>query len=114
MLIGEAAIASLGIHRRRVSSDEKWLSYRELELSGRSLTPDEVREVTNIARRIAAILLPESQFDANYRAVKGNCYDWQVSESSPQRTPPARIQTPHRRFLPNLNSSAKRRPASDE
>jgi hypothetical protein len=56
---------------------KKWLSYREHELLGRALSLDEVREVTNMARRIAAILLLEPALDANYRAVKEQCYDWQ-------------------------------------
>jgi hypothetical protein len=58
---------------------KKWLSYRERELLGRALTVDEVREVTNMARRIAAILLLEPQLDANYQAVKENYYDWQAN-----------------------------------
>ena len=41
------------------------------------LTLDEVREVTNMERRIAAILLLESALDETYQAVKANCYDWQ-------------------------------------
>ena len=49
---------------------KKWLSYRERDLLGRSLTIDEAREVTNIARRIAAILLVEPELDANYQVVK--------------------------------------------
>ncbi len=57
---------------------KKWLSYRERELLGRALTLDEVREVTNMARRIAAILLLEPALDENYQAVKVNCYDWQT------------------------------------
>ncbi|MGH9849919.1 MAG: type ISP restriction/modification enzyme, partial [Blastocatellia bacterium] len=44
---------------------KKWLSYRERELLGRALTLDEVREVTNMARRIAAILLLEPALDEN-------------------------------------------------
>jgi hypothetical protein len=55
---------------------KKWLSYRERELLGRALTLDEVREVTNMARRIAAILLLEPALDKNYQEVKANCYDW--------------------------------------
>ena len=55
---------------------KKWLSYRELELLGRALTIDEVREVTNMARRIAAILLLEAELDKNYSQVKEDCYDW--------------------------------------
>jgi len=48
---------------------KKWLSYRERSLLGRDLSKDEVREVMNMARRIAAILLLEPALDANYRAV---------------------------------------------
>ena len=48
---------------------KKWLSYRERELLGRGLRPDEAREVTQIARRVAAILLLEPALDASYRAV---------------------------------------------
>jgi len=55
---------------------KKWLSYCEKDLLGRALTPDEVREVTAIARRIAAILLLESALDANYQAVKAATFDW--------------------------------------
>ena len=58
---------------------KKWLSYREVELLGRSLTLDEVREVTNMARRIAAILLLEPQLDANYLVAKENCYEWKAN-----------------------------------
>lgn len=55
---------------------KKWLSYRERELLGRALTPDEAREVMNIARRIAAILLLEPALDANYETVKRSTYKW--------------------------------------
>ena len=55
---------------------KKWLSYREKELLGRDLRPEEVREVTNMARRIAAILLLEPALDTNYQAVKANTYPW--------------------------------------
>jgi hypothetical protein len=58
---------------------KKWLSYRERDLLGRSLTIDEAREVTSIARRIAAILLLEPELDANYQAVKQVLYAWQAS-----------------------------------
>jgi hypothetical protein len=57
---------------------KKWLSYRELELLGRPLTPDEAREVMNMARRIAAIVLLEPALDANYQAVKDATYSWPV------------------------------------
>jgi len=49
---------------------KKWLSYREREILGRGLTSDEVREVTGIVRRLAAILLMREELDANYVAVK--------------------------------------------
>lgn len=55
---------------------KKWLSYRELELLGRPLTTDEVREVINMARRIAVILLLEQSLDANYHAAKQSPYPW--------------------------------------
>jgi hypothetical protein len=49
---------------------KKWLSYRERELLNRSLTVEEARYVTEMARRIAAILLLSPALDANYRAAK--------------------------------------------
>lgn len=55
---------------------KKWLSYRELELLGRPLTPDEAREVMNIARRLAAIVLTEQALDLNYQAAKHATHDW--------------------------------------
>ncbi|MFO1372023.1 MAG: type ISP restriction/modification enzyme [Candidatus Competibacteraceae bacterium] len=48
---------------------KKWLSYREKVLLGRSLKPEEARTVTQIARRIAAIVLMEAELDGSYRAV---------------------------------------------
>jgi hypothetical protein len=55
---------------------KKWLSYREFELLGRPLTPDEAREVTHMARRIAALILVQPELDKNYAAVKSACADW--------------------------------------
>ena len=49
---------------------KKWLSYREQELLGRPLTPDEAREVTHTARRLAALILLQPELDRNYQAVK--------------------------------------------
>jgi hypothetical protein len=60
---------------------KKWLSYRELELLDRPLTPDEAREVMNMARRIAAIVLLEPALDANYQAVKNATYSWPCVDS---------------------------------
>jgi Type ISP C-terminal specificity domain len=59
---------------------KKWLSYRELELLGRLLKQGEVMEVTQMARRIAAILLLEPELDANYEAVKQATYPWPVQQ----------------------------------
>ena len=55
---------------------KKWLSYREKALLGRDLKREEMREVTHMARRIAALLLLQRALDANYRAVKENAWEW--------------------------------------
>ena len=55
---------------------KKWLSYREKALLGRSLKPDEVDEVTSIARRLAAIALMEPALNANYQEMKQLLYPW--------------------------------------
>ncbi|MCC6125053.1 MAG: hypothetical protein IT426_08835 [Pirellulales bacterium] len=55
---------------------KKWLSYREDEILGRALRPEEAREVMNMARRIAAIVLLQPELDRNYRAVAGATYAW--------------------------------------
>jgi hypothetical protein len=55
---------------------KKWLSYREHAILGRALTIDEARDVTNIACRIAAILLLEPEIDANCEAVRRSTYAW--------------------------------------
>jgi len=54
---------------------KKWLSYREQGLLGRSLSVDEARYVTEMARGIAEILLLGPALDANYQAVKRAAYD---------------------------------------
>jgi hypothetical protein len=56
------------------------LSYREQKLLGRSLKQEEVMEVTNMARRIAAILLLEPELDAKYEAVKQATYPWSAQK----------------------------------
>ena len=50
---------------------KKWLSYREEDVLGRALTADEAREVMNMTRRIAALLLLTPQLNANYKMMKG-------------------------------------------
>lgn len=59
---------------------KKWLSYREYEVLGRSITPEEAREFTTIARRIAALILLEPSLDANYKNIKNDAYQWSSSE----------------------------------
>jgi hypothetical protein len=55
---------------------KKWLSYREEAILGRSLYTSEAREVRDIARRVAALLLLEPLLDENYEAVKDSYYAW--------------------------------------
>ena len=55
---------------------KKWLSYRQSALLGRVLTVGEARYVSEMIRRIAAILLLESALDANYERVKADAYGW--------------------------------------
>jgi hypothetical protein len=45
---------------------KKWLSYRESDVLGRALRPDEIETFRSIARRIAALLLLDDALDANY------------------------------------------------
>ncbi|MCX5685096.1 MAG: hypothetical protein NT049_15640 [Planctomycetota bacterium] len=55
---------------------KKWLSYREQELLGRALRPEDAREVTAMTRRLAAIILLQPALDENYRRVKASAYAW--------------------------------------
>jgi hypothetical protein len=55
---------------------KKWLSYREKPLLGRGLTSDEVRYVTEMARRIAALVDLQKSLDENYKAVIKATYLW--------------------------------------
>jgi hypothetical protein len=48
----------------------------DIRASGRSLTVDEARYVTETVRRLAAVMLPGSQLDENYRAVMKAAYKW--------------------------------------
>ena len=43
---------------------------------GHPLTPDEVEEVTQMARRLTAILLMEPALNGNYLVVKQLIYPW--------------------------------------
>src|SRR5690348_6183839 len=55
---------------------KRWLSYRERPLLGRDLTREEARTVTEIVRRIAALLLLGPALDAAYAAVGTALYAW--------------------------------------
>ncbi len=61
---------------------KKWLSYREKALLGRSLTVEEARYITDVVRRIAAILLLTTDLNASYDAVKGDCFGWPSDRNS--------------------------------
>ncbi|MGO9239511.1 MAG: hypothetical protein ACLQBJ_01780 [Bryobacteraceae bacterium] len=66
---------------RREDGVEAWIHvfappHREHPLLRRSLAFEEARYVTDVARRIAAILLMGPALDANYRAVKENTIEW--------------------------------------
>ncbi len=60
---------------------KKWLSYREKSLLGRGLTIEEIRYVTEMTRRIAALIALGSSLDANYRAVIEATYPWPGSSA---------------------------------
>ncbi|PKO17091.1 DNA methyltransferase [candidate division BRC1 bacterium HGW-BRC1-1] len=49
---------------------KKWLSYREKTMLGRGLTMEETEYVTEMVRRIAALILLQPELDANYQTVK--------------------------------------------
>jgi hypothetical protein len=55
---------------------KKWLSYREEGILGRAISPEEAREVMNMARRIAAIILLQPKLNENYRTVKDSTFAW--------------------------------------
>jgi hypothetical protein len=57
---------------------KKWLSYREKALLGRALTPEEARYVTEMVRRIAALVAMQPELDANYEAVCSNTVEFPV------------------------------------
>jgi hypothetical protein len=61
---------------------KKWLSYREKPLLGRSLTPDEVRYVTEMVRRLAALIALQPSLDANYRSATKETYSWTNSATA--------------------------------
>jgi len=60
---------------------KKWLSYREKPLLGRGLTSDEVRYVTETARRLAALIALQPALDDNYHDTIRSTYEWQNLKS---------------------------------
>ena len=58
---------------------KKWLSYREHRVLGRALKPEEITDVQNIARRIAALVLLQPKLDANYASVTANVYPFPLA-----------------------------------
>lgn len=56
---------------------KKWLSYRERALLGRDLKTEEARYVTEMVRRIAALVLMQPELDANYERVKADVWEWE-------------------------------------
>ena len=55
---------------------KKWLSYRERALLGRDLKSEEARYVTEMVRRIAALVLMQPELDASYERVKADVWEW--------------------------------------
>ena len=55
---------------------KKWLSYREKAILGRALKAEEVAYVSEMIRRIAAILLFSPALDANYESAKASAVEW--------------------------------------
>jgi hypothetical protein len=60
---------------------KKWLSYREKAMLGRGLTMEEADYVTEMIRRIAALIALGSNLDQNYRAVTADTWAWPDGQS---------------------------------
>jgi len=59
---------------------KKWLSYREKPLLGRGLLPEEVRYVSDMARRLAALVALGEKLDTNYHQTSAKSYPWPKNE----------------------------------
>lgn len=59
---------------------KKWLSYREKTMLGRGLKMEEAEYVTEMVRRIAALILLQDDLNANYETVKSNVWEWKTRE----------------------------------
>jgi hypothetical protein len=55
---------------------KKWLSYRETALTGRDLTSEEARYITEMVRRITALVLVQPLLDRNYERAKSDAWGW--------------------------------------
>ncbi len=55
---------------------KKWLSYREKRMLDRVLKIEEAEYVTEMARRLAALILIQKELDENYEAVKSDTWTW--------------------------------------
>ena len=66
---------------------KKWLSYRERKLLGRDLRSEEARYVTEMVRRIAALILLQPDLDANYQTVKADTWPWPQSSAAQSQAP---------------------------
>lgn len=65
--------------------------------AGRDLRPDEARLVSQIARRIAAIIALEPELDVNYRACAEWTWDWQAASAPKPFREGTSSVTPRRR-----------------
>jgi len=57
---------------------KKWLSYREKGMLGRGLKVEEAEYVTEMARRLSALVLLQEKLNSNYNAVKEETWLWSV------------------------------------
>jgi hypothetical protein len=53
---------------------KKWLSYRERSVLGRDLTLAELKEVTHMARRLAALVALQALLDESYAMCAEDIY----------------------------------------
>ncbi len=55
---------------------KKWLSYREFRVLGRPLLQEEISYITEVVRRLKALLLMREPLDANYRAAASSAIEF--------------------------------------
>jgi hypothetical protein len=108
---------------------KKWLSYRERKVLGRALKPEEVAYVSEMVRRIAAILMMGPSLDANYRACAADARTYEelglsrdavrerrgartIKRGASRKLTPA--MTPSRKESKKARGSRKKEPESAE